>query len=159
MQTHTAPPAPAEPFDASGLKELFANPAVEVRKTKCGRITEVWNPAANAPDERLTRAFAGRATFGPSVAGHVVNHGRVRDVAPRVVAYSQRLRTPRTDVRHPRRTCGGRRRPGARRVSRSAAGPPGESDSDGPGERPRQPLLAGRDRLLADAASRIGVVI
>jgi hypothetical protein len=52
-------------------------------------------------------------------------------------------------------------RPRARRTaSRSAAASSGEpSDSDGPGEKPRQVvLLGGSDRRLADSAARIGTI-
>jgi hypothetical protein len=78
-------------------------------------------------------------------------------------ARTTRDRAPRRqNIGVRRRTCtGGRRRPGARRTARSTASSGGaESDSDGPGERPRRLLLLGvRDRRLADSLCRIGAVV
>jgi hypothetical protein len=57
-----------------------------------------------------------------------------------------------------RQSCaGGRRRPGARRVVRSASASGEPSDSEPP--LGRLPFLAGRDRLIAASLARIGAVV
>jgi len=68
-------------------------------------------------------------------------------------------RTRQVSIPRARQACdGGNRRPAHRSVAKTRGSPDSsESDSDGPGERPRQPLLAGRDRLLAASLARMGV--
>jgi hypothetical protein len=77
-----------------------------------------------------------------------------------IVTRQARDRTPRRQsIGIRRRTCTGRRRPGGRTARSTASSGGAESDSDGPGERPRRLLLLGvRDRRLADSLARIAGV-
>jgi hypothetical protein len=108
----------------------------------------------------LEEAFDRATTAEEAVA--IATELRAFDARRAQVQTTTRHRGPRPQgIGIRRRTCtGGRRRPGARRTSRSTASSGGaESDSDGPGERPRRLLLLGvRDRRLADSLSRIGAI-
>ena len=96
----------------------------------------------------------GQATI---VTRQEINREMAEDARPTAT----RDRAPRRQsIGVRRRTCTGRRRPGGRTARSTASSGGAESDSDGPGERPRRLLLLGvRHRRLADSLCRIGAVV
>jgi hypothetical protein len=133
--------------------------AAEVARLKLPASTADYSKADWAKHNAATDAWFEKLNEPPADGGV-----EIVDLTPGSPTFGQttRDRTPRRQsIGVRRRTCTGRRRPGGRATRSTASSGGAESDSDGPGERPRRLLLLGeRDRRLADSLSRsrIGTV-
>jgi hypothetical protein len=123
-------------------RETWRWPSHELEQAAAEQQTRLAEQLAAGEIDRA--GFSVRYLAVHNQAAHVANRHRRAPIVAR----------PRQLVR---RTCGGRRRPGARRPARAHA-PPGDSEGEPEPAPARLPFLAGSDRLAVASVARIGVI-